>query len=181
MVNNGFHPHVWFEDSGDIVRRNIFWRALPPMHAGTPGARRWTTTSSTRRAAPCRARRRGWPRRSGMDAHSIVADAMFVDPAQGDYRVKDGSPALALGFVNFPMDQFGVTSPRLKAKARTPIMPGTVARSRRRVEQSLRHLAGSDGPHDRGHGVFDLRCRPGGWRGAVTRGPRRLSRGGGGL
>ena len=37
-----------------------------------------------------------------------MADAQFVDPARGDYRVKDGSPALALGFVNFPMDQFGV-------------------------------------------------------------------------
>jgi len=31
---------------------------------------------------------------SGRDEHSIVADAQFVDPARGDYRVKDGSPAL---------------------------------------------------------------------------------------
>ncbi|MCB0685566.1 MAG: right-handed parallel beta-helix repeat-containing protein, partial [Saprospiraceae bacterium] len=23
MVNNGFHPHVWFENSGDVVKRNI--------------------------------------------------------------------------------------------------------------------------------------------------------------
>ena len=34
--------------------------------------------------------------------------------------MKDNSPALALGFKNFPMDQFGVTDPRLKALARTP-------------------------------------------------------------
>jgi hypothetical protein len=53
-----------------------------------------------------------------------VADAQFVDPAQGDYRVKDGSPALALGFVNFPMDRFGVQKPALKALARTPVLPG---------------------------------------------------------
>ena len=52
---------------------------------------------------------------------------MFVDPAHGDYRVKPDSPALALGFKNFPMDQFGVTSPRLKAKARSPILPGAAA------------------------------------------------------
>jgi hypothetical protein len=44
----------------------------------------------------------------GCDTHSKVADPLFVDPAQGDYRVKDGSPALALGFKNFPMDSFGV-------------------------------------------------------------------------
>jgi membrane-associated protease RseP (regulator of RpoE activity) len=60
---------------------------------------------------------------SQRDANSIVADAMFVNPAQGDFRVKAGSPALKLGFVNFPMDQFGVQKPALKAMARTPQIP----------------------------------------------------------
>ena len=60
---------------------------------------------------------------SGRDEHSIVADAQFIDPARGDYRVKDGSPALALGFANFPMDQFGVQKPELKAIARVPQLP----------------------------------------------------------
>jgi membrane-associated protease RseP (regulator of RpoE activity) len=60
---------------------------------------------------------------SGRDEHSIVADAQFVDPARGDYRVKNGSPALALGFVNFPMDRFGVQKPELKAIARVPQLP----------------------------------------------------------
>jgi hypothetical protein len=44
----------------------------------------------------------------GCDTHSKVADPLFVDPSKEDYRVKDGSPALALGFKNFPMDSFGV-------------------------------------------------------------------------
>jgi membrane-associated protease RseP (regulator of RpoE activity) len=52
-----------------------------------------------------------------------VADAQFVDPAHGDYRVRDGSPALALGFVNFPMDQFGVQKPEFKAIARVQQLP----------------------------------------------------------
>ena len=56
----------------------------------------------------------------GWDEDSIVADPLFVDPAKGDFRVKDGSPALKLGFKNFPMDQFGVKKPSLKAIARTP-------------------------------------------------------------
>ena len=60
---------------------------------------------------------------SGRDEHSIVADAQFIDPARGDYRVKDGSPALTLGFVNFPMNQFGVQKPDLKAIAHTPQLP----------------------------------------------------------
>jgi len=60
---------------------------------------------------------------SNRDEHSMVADALFVHPAKGDFRVKDGSPALKLGFVNFPMDQLGVQKPELKAIARTPEIP----------------------------------------------------------
>jgi hypothetical protein len=47
---------------------------------------------------------------AGLDAHSVVADPMFVDSASGDYSVKDGSPALTLGFKNFPMTGFGATA-----------------------------------------------------------------------
>jgi hypothetical protein len=64
---------------------------------------------------------------SKRDANSIVADAMFVDPARGDFRVKEGSPALKLGFVNFPMDRFGVQKPELRAIARTPEIPRPAA------------------------------------------------------
>jgi S1-C subfamily serine protease len=48
---------------------------------------------------------------------------MFVDAAAGDFRVKAGSPALKTGFKNFPMDQFGVKKPALKAIAKTPVIP----------------------------------------------------------
>jgi hypothetical protein len=44
----------------------------------------------------------------GVDAHSKLADPQFTNEANGDYTVKIGSPALALGFQNFPMDSFGV-------------------------------------------------------------------------
>jgi hypothetical protein len=49
---------------------------------------------------------------------------MFADPARGDYRVRGGSPALKLGFTNFPMEQFGVRKPELRAVARKPQLPG---------------------------------------------------------
>jgi S1-C subfamily serine protease len=54
---------------------------------------------------------------------------LFVDPAAGDYHVKPGSPALGLGFVNFPMDQFGVVSPELKRVGQTPLPAGPIALS----------------------------------------------------
>jgi membrane-associated protease RseP (regulator of RpoE activity) len=82
---------------------------------------------------------------SGRDEHSIVADAQFVDPSRGDYRVKDGSPALALGFVNFPMDQFGVQKPELKAIARTPQLP--------QPKMSARQFAARDAAPATWHGA----------------------------
>lgn len=121
MVDNGYHPHVWYDECGDVFRRNIVWTHYQPANMPLPpwGAEMDfnllqnsdATTSS--RATPLQ-------QQSRRDANSRMADAQFVDPLRGDYRVKDGSPALALGFVNFPMDQFGVQKPELKAIARTP-------------------------------------------------------------
>jgi len=124
MVNNTFHPHVWFKHSGDIFRRNIVFTNYRPIGVPTPwgaevdnnlhhqaGAKGTTSAAELQNA-------------SKRDEHSVVADAMFMDPAKGDYRVKDGSPALALGFKNFPMDQYGVQKAELKALARTPELPG---------------------------------------------------------
>ena len=119
--NGSFHPHVWYSNSHDIFRNNIVSTTYKPvsMPRGpwgelfdnnilrTPGQAAPSPATTLQRA-------------SGRDEHSILADVLFVDPAKGDYRVKDNSPALALGFKNFPMDQFGVTDPRLKALARTP-------------------------------------------------------------
>lgn len=52
--------------------------------------------------------------RLGYDAHSVFADPLFADPRHGDFRVRDGSPALKIGFQNFPMDQFGHQMTRIE-------------------------------------------------------------------
>jgi hypothetical protein len=54
----------------------------------------------------------------------MAGDPQFVDVPKGDYRVKDGSAALKVGFKNFAMDDSGVVSPRLRTEARTPRLPG---------------------------------------------------------
>ena len=36
-------------------------------------------------------------RAMGFDTHSVIADPMFVDPANDDYRPRANSPALKLG------------------------------------------------------------------------------------
>ena len=148
IIINGFHPHVWYKHSQDMVRRNIMFTdhylpagGMPETPWGKEMDHNLVHREGTTDAKPAAK----LAEQSRRDEHSIVADAMFVDPAQGDFRVKEGSPALKLGFVNFPMNQFGVQKPELKAIARTPQMPklgnaGSSAQrepSRRRVSYAL--------------------------------------------
>ncbi|MEO8616190.1 MAG: PDZ domain-containing protein, partial [Luteolibacter sp.] len=129
LVDGGYDPHVWFAECGDVFRHNIMWTAyrpanMPPPPWGAEMDYNLVQRDGATGTAPATELRQ----QSGRDGHSILADARFVDPASGDYRVKDGSPALALGFVNFPMDQFGVRKPELKAIARVPqISQGKIA------------------------------------------------------
>ena len=123
-VDSGLHPHAWFAASGDIFRRNIVWRDYQPaIMPAPPWGQEFDNNLMHKEGAASTPATR-LQKQSGRDEHSIVADAQFVDPAQGDYRVKEGSPALTLGFVNFPMDRFGVQKAALKALARTPVLPG---------------------------------------------------------
>ena len=48
-----------------------------------------------------------WQAKTGKDTHSIVADPLFVDPKNGDYRLKAESPALELGFKSFDPNEAG--------------------------------------------------------------------------
>ena len=121
MVNNGLHPHVWYNNSNDEVYSNIVMRA--PRGADVP------TTTATGKRIDSNLFYTKYPeeldryKAVGWDVNSICADPLFVDPANGDFSVKEGSPAFDIGFKNFPMDQFGVKKPSLKAIAETPIIP----------------------------------------------------------
>ncbi|MCX6904495.1 MAG: PDZ domain-containing protein [Verrucomicrobia bacterium] len=123
VVNNSFHPHVWFKNSEDVFRRNIVFSQYAPIGVPKPWGKEIDHNLLHRPGATASEPATTLQEQSGRDEHSMVADAMFVDAAKGDYRVKEGSPALKLGFQNFPMDNFGVTRPALKAIARTPELP----------------------------------------------------------
>lgn len=116
IANNSLHPHVWYPNSRDIVRRNILFTEYKPVRVPTPwGAecdRNLVHRSGSRSVQPAR----GLQKQSGRDEESIECDAM-IDSA---YRVAPDSPAIKLGFQLFPLDQFGVQWPKLKAIARTP-------------------------------------------------------------
>lgn len=48
----------------------------------------------------------------GHDAHSALADPLFVDAAGGNFSLRAGSPALARGFVQFDHAQAGARAAR---------------------------------------------------------------------
>ncbi|MGJ8592759.1 MAG: right-handed parallel beta-helix repeat-containing protein [Aquaticitalea sp.] len=115
-VNNTFHPHVWYENSEDEVFSNIFMFVYQGVNVPKPNKTGKRVDSNLLYNADL-TQDYGW------DEHSIVADPKFIDPANGDFRVQEGSPAFDIGFKNFPMDQFGVKKPSLKAIAKTPEIP----------------------------------------------------------
>lgn len=120
-VNNGFHPHVWYDHSQDEVFSNIFMTAHRGARMPSDIAKGKRIDENLFYVTDPTIRQRytqfGW------DVHSVTGDPLFIDPARGDFRVADGSPAYKVGFKNFAMDQFGVKKPSLRAIARTPKIP----------------------------------------------------------
>lgn len=115
------HPHVWYRKSKDQVTSNIFGTRHQPARMSTPYNDE--TVVNRNFFINWDARAKSLSAKLGWDSDSIGGDPMFVDAPAGDFRVNEGSPALKTGFKNFPMDQFGVKKPSLKAIARTPIIP----------------------------------------------------------
>ncbi len=114
MINNSFHPHVWFRESQDEVRRNICFTGYRPIRM--PKA--WGKEVDFNLFVDAKGLKQA--QALGLDLHSLAGDPKFINSAKGDFRVEADSPALKLGFQNFAMDQFGVVNLRLKALARTP-------------------------------------------------------------
>ncbi|MFC1223486.1 peptide-binding protein [Pedobacter sp. BG31] len=119
IINNTFHPHVWFNNSGDIFRRNIIFRNYAAI--GMPGNGHWGKEIDfnvfTDKGELSKAQV------SGRDKHSVYAPPAFVDPVNGNYRLKEGSEAFKVGFKNFDMEHFGVESPKLKSIAPKVLFP----------------------------------------------------------
>ena len=114
IVNNTLHAHAWFDDSGDVFAWNIVMTPYQPYQVNNKGNNVdfniFTDSLSFNKA-----------KEFGHDSHSIVSRVEFEDPAKGLFTVKDDSQAIRLGgFMNFPMDRFGVQSPRLKKMAAKP-------------------------------------------------------------
>lgn len=120
LVNNTFHPHIWFQHSGDIFIRNIVMTGYKPINLKDWGL--MVDYNIFTDSVACKN-----SQRNDNDMHSVVEMVAFKNPSEGDFSVPDASDAILKGgFHNFPMDRFGVVSPRLKAIAHTPEMPAPI-------------------------------------------------------
>lgn len=119
MINNTFHPHVWFKNSNDVFRHNIVSSGYLPIRVPVWGKE--TDYNAFPDSVSLNA-----ARDRGTDKNSVCGDLNFVNPQGGDFRLKDGSAAFAVGFKNFAMDSFGVVSPRLKALAEKVKLPAVI-------------------------------------------------------
>jgi len=111
IINNSFHPHVWFPESDDVFARNIVSADYFSIRVNSWG-KEVDYNVFPDEAALIKVQA------NGTDAHSVAGKIEFIDPGNGDFRVKKGSFAFSVGFENFDMDKFGVISPELKALAK---------------------------------------------------------------
>lgn len=116
IINNSFHPHVWFANSGDVFRHNIVTAAYKPIGIHTWGEEVDYNLFPDKAALKA-------AQANGTDAHSAYGDPEFLNFAAGDYQVGKRSKALSIGFKNFPMDEFGVRISKLKALAAPVPLP----------------------------------------------------------
>lgn len=133
ILNNSFHPHVWFNNSGDVFRHNIVTRNYFPIRVNDWGKEVDANLFPDQPALAV-------AQKAGTDAHSAFGDPGFIKATLGDYRVKPGSPALKLGFKNFPMNEFGVTSPALKALVRPVKLPVLISEMKTEGQDSYDFL-----------------------------------------
>ena len=86
----------WSDDRLDECDRNILWHAggSYTVNGRLPDGLKTLTFDQ-------------W-REMGFDTHSVIADPMFVDPQKHNYALKDGSPALEMGFRQTDTSQCGL-------------------------------------------------------------------------
>jgi hypothetical protein len=116
IINNGFHPHVWFKNSGDVFKKNIVFTEHKDIGISEWGREvdyNLLPDQQTLLAT----------KQKGADRHSISGEAKFADAANGNYNLQKGSAAFDLGFKPFNTTSFGVNRGNLKAMAKTPEIP----------------------------------------------------------
>ena len=94
----------WAAGAKVDLRHNLYWRADgKPFDFDGESFTQWQS--------------------EGKDQDSKIADPLFHDPANYDFRLKSGSPALAMGFKPFDISKAGVRGDDWRALAKATTFP----------------------------------------------------------
>jgi hypothetical protein len=127
IINNSLHPHVWYYNSGDLFRSNIVFHSYYEiwMNASMPKDGKWGRELDRNFFAAPKAEMTKF-NANGCDLNSFYGDPQFMDPAKGDFRTREGSPAHRAGITGFFKETYGVMKPSLRAIAKTPEIPEVI-------------------------------------------------------
>lgn len=110
MINNSFHPHVWFAKSEDVFRRNIvtrnYYSVVIPKWGKEVDFNFFPDEVSLKKA-----------QKNGTDKNSLYGNPMFLNADEGNYQISEKSSANKIGFKNIEANEIGVLDPKLKSKA----------------------------------------------------------------
>ncbi|GAA4802035.1 PDZ domain-containing protein [Olivibacter ginsenosidimutans] len=113
LINNGFHPHVWFKNSHDVFRNNLVMQAHQDiqLHAwgDTVDYNYYTQSIDLQK-----------DQQKGVEAHGKLIEPHFVNSKTGNFALMD---TVGLPFKKMSMPHVGVQTPRLKNLAKQPIFP----------------------------------------------------------
>ncbi len=115
LVNNSFHPHVWYIKSNDIFRHNIVFAEYAPI-----GIKVWGREIDSNLFVLKTSLQAAQSNKT--DIHSRWGNPGFVNSLTNNFTVSINSPAFKIGFKNISMNQFGVLNPELRAQsAKAPV------------------------------------------------------------
>ena len=136
LINNSLHPHVWFQESKDVIRRNLFMQPYYPISLNGWGEEIDFNFFSTERSLER-------VQKNQTDKHSVSGKLLFADAGKGDYTLPKECDVFQIGFENIPLDRFGVYSLDLKEKAHSPEFPEI-----RTMEADNDELVGSENTYN---------------------------------
>lgn len=113
IINNGFHPHVWFKESHDIFRNNIVMhnhQDIQVKYWGDQVDQNYYTSEKDLLVDQAK----------GVDQHSTPVKLEFTDISTGKFKLKSGSLD---GFKEINLQDVGVMSLRLKDISDSPFIP----------------------------------------------------------
>ena len=128
-VAQGYFPNFQNNSTGQALERNIFYYADPNAILIAGGNLTPEVIRADHNLYYCpavetpRMQVRGiasfaqW-QECGFDRNSVIADPLFLDPAQDDYSLRSDSPAFRLGFEAIDTSRIGLLTPRQRGNPR---------------------------------------------------------------